>query len=64
LAIVIEMVFGADKSIQNSDVYRSIVRNHAKPAYDRVAAWLKGSSDIPSEIAAVDGLAESANQMT
>ena len=58
LAIVIEMVVGSDGSIQDSDVYRSTVRNHAKLAYNRVAAWLEGSLDIPLEIAAVDGLDE------
>lgn len=58
LAIVIEMVVGSDGSIQDSDVYRAIVRNHAKLAYNRVAAWLEGNSDVPVEIAAVKGLAE------
>jgi len=58
LAIVIEMVVGMDGSVQDSDVYRAIVRNHAKLAYNRVAAWLEGSIDVPLEIAAVKGLAE------
>ena len=58
LAIVIEMMVEADGSTQDSDIYRSTVSNHAKLAYNRVAAWLEGNSDIPSEIAAVDGLAE------
>ena len=58
LAIVIEMVVGTDGSVQDSDVYRAIVRNHAKLAYNRVAAWLEGSIDVPLEIAAVKGLAE------
>jgi len=58
LAIVIEMVVGTDGSVQDSDVYRAIVRNHAKLAYNRVAAWLEGSIDVPLVIAAVKGLAE------
>ena len=58
LAIVIEMVVGTDGSVQDSDVYRAIVRNHAKLAYNRVAAWLEGSIDVPLEIAVVKGLAE------
>ncbi|MFB3766066.1 MAG: RNB domain-containing ribonuclease [Methanotrichaceae archaeon] len=56
--IVIEMVVGADGSIQDSGVYRAVVRNHAKLAYNRVAAWLEGSTDIPPEIMAVKGLTE------
>ena len=43
LAIVIEMVIGADGSLQDSDIYRARVRNHAKLAYNSVAAWLEGS---------------------
>ena len=42
LAIVMEIVIGADGSLQGWDVYRAIVRNHAKLAYNGVAAWLEG----------------------
>ena len=30
LAIVVEMVIGADGSLQDSDIYRARVRNHAQ----------------------------------
>ena len=42
LAVVVEMTVGADGSVTGSDVYRAAVRNHAKLAYDAVAAWLEG----------------------
>jgi ribonuclease R len=42
LGIVVEMVVGPDGSIQDSDICRAFVRNHAKLAYSRVAAWLEG----------------------
>jgi exoribonuclease-2 len=58
LSVVIEMVVAADGSLQDSDVYRARVRNHAKLAYSSVAAWLEGSGTVPEAIAAVDGLAE------
>jgi VacB/RNase II family 3'-5' exoribonuclease len=58
LAIVAEMVIGADGSLQGSDIYRARVRNHAKLAYDSVAAWLEGRAAVPEGIAAVSGLAE------
>lgn len=58
LAIVIEMVIGADGSLQDSDVYRASVRNHAQLAYNSVAAWLDGKAAMPPAIAAVGGLAE------
>jgi ribonuclease R len=57
LAIVVEMVIGADGSLQDSDIYRARVQNHAKLAYNRVAAWLEGGS-VPEAVAAVNGLAE------
>ena len=42
LSIIVEMVIGADGAIQDSDLYRACVRNHAKLAYNSVAAWLEG----------------------
>lgn len=58
LAIVVEMVIGVDGSLQGSEIYRAQVRNHAKLAYDRVAAWLDGTEEAPEAVAAVKGLAE------
>ena len=34
-------------SLRDSDVYRARVRNHAKLAYDSVAAWLEGNGPMP-----------------
>ena len=58
LAVVVEMVIGADGALQGSDIYRARVRNHAKLAYNSVAAWLEADGAAPAEIAAVAGLAE------
>jgi exoribonuclease-2 len=58
LAVVVEMVIGSDGSLQDSDIYRACVRNHAKLAYDSVAAWLEGNSSAPEAVAAVIGLEE------
>lgn len=55
LAIVIEMVVGADGSLRASDIYRARVRNHAQLAYNSVAAWLEGGS-MPEAITTVKGL--------
>ena len=57
LAVVVDMTIAPDGSLQGSDVYRATVRNHAKLAYNSVAAWLDGGA-IPPAVAAVDGLAE------
>jgi VacB/RNase II family 3'-5' exoribonuclease len=58
LAVVIGMVVGTDGSIEDSQIYKAWVRNHAKLAYNGVAAWLENYGDIPEEITAVHGLAE------
>jgi exoribonuclease-2 len=42
LAIVVEMLVAADGNIEAEDVYRARVFNHAKLAYNSVAAWLEG----------------------
>jgi len=58
LAIVVDMVIAADGSLQDSSVYRALVRNHAKLAYDSVAAWLDDRAPMPEAVAAVPGLDE------
>jgi ribonuclease R len=58
LAMIIEMGIGADGSVQESNIYKAQVRNHAKLAYNSVAAWLENKSPIPEAILAVQGLAE------
>jgi VacB/RNase II family 3'-5' exoribonuclease len=57
LAIVIEMMVSADSSVKDSDIYRAQVRNHAKLAYNSVAAWLQGGV-APEALTAVSGLDE------
>ena len=58
LAVVIEMVFAADGSLQGSDLYGATVRNRAKLAYNSVAGWLEGSGPMPQGIGTVGGLDE------
>jgi exoribonuclease-2 len=58
LAVVMEIVVGADGSLQDSDIYRARVCNHAQLAYDSVAAWLAEDGSVPEEITAVPDLAE------
>ena len=56
LAIVVEMTVLADGTVKASDVYRALVRNHAKLAYNSVAAWLEGTAPAPQRILEVPGL--------
>ena len=59
LSIVIEMVIGADGSLQKSDIYQALVRNHAKLTYSSVGAWLQGRGPVPKSVADINGLAKS-----
>jgi exoribonuclease-2 len=57
-ALVVEMMFADDGSLQGSVLYQAMVRNHAKLAYNAVAAWLENNGPMPQEIANVKGLEE------
>jgi exoribonuclease II len=56
LTIVTEMLFNADGSMASSTVYRALVLNYAKLAYDSVAAWLEGKGELPAPARAVAGM--------
>lgn len=55
-ALVVEMTIDASGQITASDVYRALVLNRAKLAYDSVAAWLDGNAPPPRPLSAVAGL--------
>lgn len=57
-AMVVEMVFAEDGSLEKSDLYKATVRNHAKLAYNSIADWLDGNGPEPQEIKTVKGLEE------
>ena len=56
LAIVVDMNVNDAGEVTASVVYRAIVRNHAKLAYNAIAAWLDSSGPAPEALAAVAGL--------
>ena len=56
LAVVVEMAVTSDGSVKDSAIYRALVRNHAKLAYNSVAAWLEGNATAPPPLDAVPGL--------
>jgi exoribonuclease-2 len=58
LAVVVELTVAGDGAVARSDVYRAVVRNRAKLAYDGVAAWLDGKAPPPPRVAAVPGMDE------
>jgi len=56
LSLVIDMTVAADGSLSASDLYRAVVVNRAKLAYDSVAAWLDGRGPPPPRVATVAGM--------
>jgi len=56
LAVVLELVVNPDGSLGAADVYRAMVRNHAKLAYHGVAAWLEGDGPMPAAMVAAPGV--------
>jgi VacB/RNase II family 3'-5' exoribonuclease len=56
LAIVVEMAVAEDGAILSSTLFRALVRNHAKLAYNSVAAWLAGEAPAPELVRALSGL--------
>ena len=56
LAIVVEMTIAEDGAVRSTTLFRALVHNHAKLAYNGVAAWLAGDAPAPERIAAVSGL--------
>jgi VacB/RNase II family 3'-5' exoribonuclease len=58
LAIVIDMLVGGDGHVAADEIYRALVLNHAKLAYNSVASWLEGEGPAPPKLLAVKGLNE------
>jgi len=58
LALVVEMLVDGDGQTSEEAIYRAVVTNRAKLAYDSVAAWLEGTAESPPRVAEVAGLAD------
>ena len=56
LSLVIDMTVTHAGRVSGADVYRALVVNRAKLAYDAVAAWLDGKDGPPARLAAVAGM--------
>lgn len=57
LALVVEMDLDFNGVLLNSSIYRALVCNHAKLAYNNIAPWLEGKGDVPEAVSSVSGLA-------
>ena len=58
IAMVADMVFDADATLVQSELYRAQVHNRAKLAYRTVAAWLDAKGPAPQRVLETPGLDE------
>ena len=58
VALVIDMKVSPEGSVVSGEVYRALVHNKAKLAYDSVGMWLEKKADAPEKVSAIEGLAE------
>lgn len=58
LAVVIDLTVDPEGEVTSNEVYRAVVRNHAKLVYETVGAWLEGRAPAPARVSEVPGLAE------
>lgn len=56
LAVVNEMTFSDDGILVESSIYRAVVRNKCKLAYDAVSAWIEGEGELPEPARCVVGM--------
>ncbi|HEX7614798.1 MAG TPA: RNB domain-containing ribonuclease [Thermoanaerobaculia bacterium] len=56
LSVVIEYAVNADGTLGDSNVFRALVNNKAKLAYNAVDAWRDGRGPMPPAMAAVPGI--------
>jgi exoribonuclease-2 len=64
LAVVVQMTIAPDGALVASEIYRAVVHNRAKLAYNSVAAWLTGSAPPPPKLAASDELQNQLRQQS
>ena len=58
MAIVVELVIKADGDVPGNNVFRAVVRNRAKLAYESVGQWLDQHGPVPEKIGSTPGLKE------
>jgi len=56
LAIVVEIVVASDGAVTTTNIYRAVVLNRAKLAYNALAAWIEGGAAPPPKLAGMPGL--------
>ena len=58
LAVIVELVITENGDVPGNEVFRGLVRNRAKLAYESTGAWLDNGGPIPEKVASTPGLKE------
>lgn len=58
LAVVTEMVLSSDGTLKSTKIYRALLKNYAKLAYEIIGDWLDGKTKVPESVATVPHLEE------
>jgi VacB/RNase II family 3'-5' exoribonuclease len=61
MAIIVELVVKENGDVPGNTVYRGLVRNRAKLAYESIGKWLDENGVVPDKVASIPGLKD---QMT
>jgi VacB/RNase II family 3'-5' exoribonuclease len=56
LAVVTEMVLASDGVVRSVNIYRALLKSHAKLSYGAIGDWLDRNTAVPAAVAAVPGL--------
>ncbi|HYJ90133.1 MAG TPA: RNB domain-containing ribonuclease [Pyrinomonadaceae bacterium] len=58
MAVIVELVIKENGDVPGNNVFRAIVRNRAKLAYESIGEWLDNNTAVPEKIASTPGLKE------
>ena len=56
IAVIVELVVKENGDVPGNTVYRGLVRNRAKLAYESIGKWLDENGAVPDKIASTSGL--------
>ena len=56
LAVVTEMILASDGVVKSVNIYRALLKSHAKLSYGAIGDWLDRDTAVPAAVAAVPGL--------
>lgn len=58
MAVIVELVVKENGDVPGNEVFRGLVRNKAKLAYESIGAWLDEGGEIPEKVGSTPGLKE------